>query len=326
MTRLATVLAAVVIASCACQGTTKRNGAAVCTAPGCTTVADCSSDDVDCVEGRCVECKVDSDCHSGPKQCNTAMGVCKRCVSDLDCTQTVNGTSAKVLTGLCDSNSFNCVRCDADLDCSALGPSMKYCADHRCIGCRSELDCVGSPSGSYCIQQQCARCKVDAECVGQPLSGCDATSGTCSKCSLDSECSQFGIATTCDLATRTCTCNSAWTLRLEEIATTNLSPASEKYARPDSTRIGDTFYVGYRNLTRQAFGLQRYDLSLRAVGLPIALYAEDPALYMATDLRVSSDARGFFWYAFETIPQQPKTTTCRNDTNRLSAALYATQA
>ncbi|MBI5542829.1 MAG: hypothetical protein HY901_02995 [Deltaproteobacteria bacterium] len=204
MNRFAILMSALVVAGCTATGSSKSSN--TCEAPGCVTVADCSSDDVDCVEGRCVECKVDSDCKSGPKKCDAAMGICKKCVSDSDCLELAAGAPSKLFTGLCDSDTFTCTRCMTDSDCSSLGPSMKYCANESCIGCRSDFDCVGSPMGSHCIQQYCARCQVDAECIGQPFSGCDATTGTCSMCSFDAECSQFGFGASCDPATRRCMC------------------------------------------------------------------------------------------------------------------------
>ncbi|MBI5545936.1 MAG: hypothetical protein HY901_18760 [Deltaproteobacteria bacterium] len=200
--------AAVLLLASACTSTSSSPRGS-CAAPGCLTLADCSADDVACVAGRCVECSVDSDCRSGPRECDAALGICKRCVSDFDCQQPVGATPSRPSTGLCDSDTYTCTRCTTDSDCSLLGPSMKYCANQSCIGCRSDFDCAGSSAGSYCIQQQCARCQLDAECIGQPFSGCDATTGTCSKCQSDHECLTISLDAMCDPDTRRCTCPSS---------------------------------------------------------------------------------------------------------------------
>jgi hypothetical protein len=127
-----------------------------------------------CDLGKCVECRMDSDCL---KDCNDktfcsatcnlmnfpdggdcltkcSEGICVMCTSNSDCTgwRSFFGSFPKVCK-VSPTNPKNniCVDCLSNQDCKS--ESYPYCdiSKNECEECLSNKDCINSPDGPYCI-------------------------------------------------------------------------------------------------------------------------------------------------------------------------------
>lgn len=97
----------------------------------CLTSDDCSSGVCDRGAGRCVACRVSTECPSGQRCEDFVCRDADACAGDLDCTS----------SGLvCNRDQGHCVACNTAADCSD-GP----CLGHSCVGsraCESSLECA----------------------------------------------------------------------------------------------------------------------------------------------------------------------------------------
>ena len=91
-----------------------------------------------------------------------------------------------------------CVECNQDSDCS-IDPSRTRCSmDHRCVQCKTNVDC---PSGGLCVatnyecRQACASSTSDDVCESDNQR-CGLL-GVCVECVRDQECSSSSRGSRC---------------------------------------------------------------------------------------------------------------------------------
>jgi Cys-rich repeat protein len=178
-----------------CVATNNCEGGDVCDtlsgncSKACTTTADCSSNDLCAARGVCVECATNADCATRDGQiCDTTIGECVGCRSDLDC----GGTHR-----FCDAASAECVTCRVTADCAPTetcqgGDCVSHCASNAdcgagtpaclvdtgtCVECASDADCSADKPGCVLSEHRCRDCSTDAQC--QDGKTCDVTKGQC---------------------------------------------------------------------------------------------------------------------------------------------------
>lgn len=106
--------------------------------------------------------------------CGTKRNLAVCCVSQADCNAL--GVDEPVL--VC-ADGFVCVdhacvapQCELDLDCGGEAP---FCADGKCVGCRSDADCAATTP--VCDDTRtCRACSLDADCESD---ACDFETGAC---------------------------------------------------------------------------------------------------------------------------------------------------
>ena len=179
-----------------------------------------------CIAG---DCRVNDDCKSGGRICNTSAFTCRACTGDPDCAANYNdgricvggsciiGTCRNASTcgpnDVCDPNTYTCRACANDGECSA---ATGYGPGHLCEGgdcvpgvCRTSLDC---PNGGLCdvATHSCHACTTDNECEAPSAYGANhlCVSGACvsGMCHTTADCGTTGQV--CNTATFQCVaCN-----------------------------------------------------------------------------------------------------------------------
>jgi len=143
----------------------------------CVSDAYCAS-----VEGRpycdpasltCVACDGDHPCQDGT---NCINGLCQQCGNSLDCPP---GSGTHCAGG-------RCVECSDWSECN--DPAAPYCSSAgRCVACRGDGDCAGSPAAPRCLPDgsACVACVDSVDCAADPARYCDTEGGahTCVACS-----------------------------------------------------------------------------------------------------------------------------------------------
>ena len=86
--------------------------------------------------GGAIVCKSDADCPIG--FCNVNTGVCKLCLTNDNCTDSINPICLP--EGLCGG-------CAVSADCK----TGRMCLNHKCT-CLGDIDC---PTGEKCMNTQC---------------------------------------------------------------------------------------------------------------------------------------------------------------------------
>jgi hypothetical protein len=107
------------------------------------------------------------------------------------------------LTPVCLEDTGECVECSDEVRGACRG-ATPLCADHRCVACLTDTDCV-EPRAPVCDEGACVRCTDDAQCGDGRI--CDTASGACGECTADKReaCTSGGAATVCDVLSRECT-------------------------------------------------------------------------------------------------------------------------
>ena len=154
-----------------------------------------------CIDGKCGECRVDSDCHGTDCSTCTAAGVCvdPDCCTDKDCASNEYCSDAQICVvgcnedsdcpndnqltcSKCQSNSCTDPECCDDTDCNA----NQYCdtATNICKdGCNEDTDCNS--------MMTCAMCGADNQCTTPECcadNDCGANHLPCSECQADNIC------------------------------------------------------------------------------------------------------------------------------------------
>jgi hypothetical protein len=179
----------------------------------CKDLKDCPQGAVDCVNGRCLQCKTAQDCPRQapmcnaegrchqcnstadcqrmqiPTTCDTQSGMCRQCESDQHCTF----GPQKVQTGKCDTKLGVCARCSGDSDCQVRNQQGQLwdavrCVSDLCLECRNSSDCAGKKL-TVCVEGWCSGCGQDSECCpdGKPNCGFTCQQGRCA-CSTHKQC------------------------------------------------------------------------------------------------------------------------------------------
>jgi hypothetical protein len=126
------------------------------------------------VGGPCVTA-ADCDAHDG-QSCDTSIGECIGCHSDLDC----DGTHP-----FCNAATTECVSCRVTADC----PANEACQDGECTTrCASSADCSNGHPVCLTDTGACVECVSDADCRADKP-GCVLSEHRCRDCSSDAQCS-----------------------------------------------------------------------------------------------------------------------------------------
>ncbi len=148
-----------------CGGDTPYcNAAGTCV--GCLYNAQCPGDGAFCANGACttpVTCISDKDCTPIGAVCDPGKGVCRECLTELDC------------KGGQKCQAFQCVTvtpCKSSKDC----PGALVCSAGACVECAADTDCDDS---QFCSQKICTKdvCKPGAHCELNAVATCKANGG-----------------------------------------------------------------------------------------------------------------------------------------------------
>jgi hypothetical protein len=158
------------------SGASRCKGGAVCT---CLVDSDCPEGAAHCkvdpapeAPNQCVECYVDSDCHSDRPFC--IANACVYCRTDADC---------RLRYPFCVANI--CTDCRTDSDC----PSALPRCHGVCVPCVTDTDCAGPLP--YCHDFSCGECRNDDDCPDprKPFCGFPNYAGTkCVECTSNEPC------------------------------------------------------------------------------------------------------------------------------------------
>jgi len=160
----------------------------------CTSDATCAGLRCEPTSGLCVACLQDSDCTTNARRrCEPSAHVCVACLNRPDCAQRQD----------CDTVTHRCLDAcfDGDDPCPAAG---FVCGEDlgRCVECRTNANCAGSPGGLVCDPPigRCVTCSSNAQCPSsKPV--CDRRTGRCEVCVASTTC---GAGSFCDPASLTC--------------------------------------------------------------------------------------------------------------------------
>lgn len=163
-----------------------------------------------CLEGVCVECRVQSDCH-GKGWCKD--NECVPCTDDdpdhcgAECAR-CEGKTPICVQGMCACSGSSCGNeyclnghcdpCDSDAACGPsclpCGGETPYCVSKTCVECITDLDCG---QGKWCNSNTCVLCGDDPlhcgpACVGCPKNAPQCVDGACrctpTSCGQGSQC------------------------------------------------------------------------------------------------------------------------------------------
>lgn len=204
----------------------ERGGLKICSLP-CKTNGDCEDPHplCDTSSGKCIDCKVDSDCDNQPQGGQCDQGQCK-CSNDSHCVgQNRWGSKCQILTGRCS--------CQSNIECttSAYGPTCKTQAE-KC-GCNNDSSCptttrphcalpyasadftqcmepcitdseCASLTFHLCVNGKCGQCRDDKDCSALSNPFCDPNTNRCVQCTSDLDCAG-GSYNFCNSSTGRCT-------------------------------------------------------------------------------------------------------------------------
>jgi hypothetical protein len=162
----------------------------------CTGDGDCAALGMRCdaPSGRCVACTEDAHCSSGARRrCEKTLHICVECLGTSDC-----GTRHT-----CETTTHRCLDTCAEGD--EYCPMAGFVCDEglrRCIECRTNAHCAGSPRGARCDTAigVCVECAGNAACP-TTAPHCDRRTGKCVGCVTSAECP---AGSACDPSTLTC--------------------------------------------------------------------------------------------------------------------------
>lgn len=151
----------------------------------CAEDIDCEADSTGpmCIEGRCRQCAIDSDCSgSGQAFCSDS----NFCTNDL-CDYT-SECGPEEMCRYTDEGK-RCRRCENDDECS-LGVCIEAPSGNICRDCRTSADCFAHAPVCDMTTFDCGYCTTDAQCTRFPdRPHCDSGSfAGCVECVDDEDC------------------------------------------------------------------------------------------------------------------------------------------
>lgn len=129
--------------------------------------------------GTEVRCASDNDCRSAGMLCDTALGRCVECLSDIDCDENQICENRECVSNTLCVNSLDCV---GDPD----GKTVCDTAFNRCVQCLGPNDC---PENHDCLSRQCIpylACGNSLDCPSDQV--CDTARGRCVDCIAGTDC------------------------------------------------------------------------------------------------------------------------------------------
>lgn len=134
-----------------------------------------------CLDKRCVSCKSDGDCTTGPRKCDNTIGACVACSVNAHCNTNDGPTLCSsgycicetdaecvrngnpIATGRCHNGA--CIGCTGDGDCRFAGSAYTRCHEGRCVPCVNDVDCAAVPGTGRCNGvNACFGCTAATDC------------------------------------------------------------------------------------------------------------------------------------------------------------------
>lgn len=155
----------------------------------CKVDSDCA-DEASCVAGLCggqAGCRSNDDCADSPsgKACDLERGRCVACTTAADC---ASPESSECINNACTTitpctNSLGCTDANAPVCDTEASPS-------RCVQCITPADCKALGVGDVCVDNACtASCTTDSDCGRELKCDTSSSSGFCAACVSHADCS-----------------------------------------------------------------------------------------------------------------------------------------